>query len=47
MKRTPMLNNYEQQLKHPICENIDEKENGPEDYFSSYKIELNRLIFDA
>ena len=26
MKRTPMLNDYEQQLKHPICENIGEIE---------------------
>ena len=26
-KRTPMLDNYEQQLKHRIFENVDEKEN--------------------
>ena len=31
MKRTPMLNNDDQQLNHPICENIDEKENDKED----------------
>ena len=31
IKRNPMLNNYEQQLNHPICENIDEKENDKED----------------
>ena len=27
MKRTPMSNIYKQQLNHPICDNIDKKEN--------------------
>ena len=42
MKTPPMLNNDEQHLKHPICENIDKKvtkkKNG-----HLRKIELNSL----
>ena len=38
-----MFNIDEQQLNHPICENIDEKGNYREDHLKLSKIELNRL----
>ena len=35
MTRTPMLNIDKQQSNHPICKNIDEKENDKEDNLTS------------
>ena len=35
MKRTPISNNYEQQLNHLICENINENENVKENSLTS------------
>ena len=34
-KRTPMFNNDEQQFNHPICENIEIKEDEKEDPLTS------------